>query len=65
MDALEEFDLQCPNCGEECPESLSTAVLNSRYTLRIVRYVCRPMLLSVVYSDEIQVSRSFATREDD
>lgn len=63
MDALEEFDLQCPNCGESVGIFIDSSVEQQVY-VEDCPVCCRPMLLSVVYDENSGIT-VFATREDD
>lgn len=63
MNTLEEFNLQCPNCGEGIDIFVDSSVEQQVY-VEDCPVCCRPMLLSVI-SDEISGISVSASREDD
>jgi len=60
---LEEFSLQCPNCGETVNIFVDSSVEQQVY-VEDCSVCCRPMLLAVSYDEQSGV-RVTANREDD
>lgn len=63
MNMLEEFNLECPNCGETVAIFIDSSVEQQTY-IEDCPVCCRPMLLSVSY-DESSGINVIASREDD
>ena len=63
MNTLEEFSLQCPNCGETVEIFVDSSVDQQVY-VEDCPVCCRPMLLAVSY-DELSGITVVANREDD
>ncbi len=60
---LEEFSLQCPNCGEIVNIFVDSSVEQQIY-VEDCSVCCRPMLLAVSYDEQSGISVT-ANREDD
>ena len=63
MNTLEEFSLQCPNCGEAIVIFVDSSVGQQVY-VEDCTVCCRPMLLAVDY-DELAGISVTASSEDD
>jgi hypothetical protein len=63
MNALEEYGLECPNCGETVTIFVDSSVEHQSY-VEDCPVCCSPILLSVI-CDEISGINATASREDD
>ena len=62
MSLLEEYQIDCPNCGEPIEIVLDRSITQQRYTEDCF-VCCRPMIISVNFNDEYNEVSCFSEVE--